>query len=170
MHPNTLVVSSATGFENDYRRSPYEGYGDLDNDELLFDMEVDESRPLKERVLAIRVGDAGVGFPFGELARGGASVAVNETVGGSPVTVFYEARDGETAVAYDPRVEGRTLTFDADPDGSWTDRETGSRWRIDGRATAGPLLGAQLDPRADAYVVYWFAWRHFQPEGTVWLH
>ena len=74
----------------------------------------------------------------------------------------YEA---PSALAFDARVNGQTLTFDADPSGVWTDQETGSTWTLDGAAIAGPLVGERLDPRADAYTLFWFAWRHFQPDG-----
>ena len=76
--------------------------------------------------------------------------------------------DGETAIAFDARVSGQTLSFDAQPGGTWIDRQTGSTWRIDGRAVAGPLAGERLTVRSDAFIVFWFAWRHFQPDGAMW--
>ena len=88
-------------------------------------------------------------------------------VGGIPTAVFFDASGGQTALAFDARVNGQTLTFDAAPAGFWTDRETGSTWAIDGSATAGPLAGARLQTRADAYTLFWFAWRHFQPDGRM---
>lgn len=169
LHPNTTVVSSATGFDRNYDVSPYGDYDALHNDDLLFDMPVDGSRPLKERVLALRGSTTGVGFPFGELSDAvGPRGAVHEIVDGEDVVVFYSAADGETAVAYSPIVEGETLTFAAEPGGGWSDMETGSVWNLEGRATDGPLRGARLTPRADAFVVFWFAWRHFDPEAEFW--
>ena len=47
-----------------------------------------------------------------------------------------------------------------------SDQETGSTWALDGSATAGPLAGERLQTRADAYTLFWFAWRHFQPDGS----
>jgi hypothetical protein len=171
LHPGTLVVSRENDPFTDYRFNPYAGYDRLDSDELVFPMSVDESRPIKERVLTIRVGeDGGRGYPFGELAELGNVVALNETVGGVPTAVFYEARDGQTALAFDARVDGETLTFDVDENGSWKDQETGSTWRIDGQAIAGPLRGERLETRADSYTAYWFAWRHFQPNGSTFLN
>ena len=168
LYPATLVVSSATGFNRNYLQSPYEEYrGDED---LLHDMPVDRSRPLKERVLAIRLGDdSGIGFPFGELSAAlGSEGVLNQAVGGVPTSVFYQADDGETAIAFYSTVGSQALTFSASSDGTFTDAETGSTWRLDGRAIAGPLVGEQLQVREDAFVVYWFAWRHFQPSAEVW--
>lgn len=168
LHPNTTVISSNTGFERNYRQSPYAQYR-LDND-LLHPMPVDDSRALKERVLAIRVGeDGGIGYPFGELeAELGGYGALNQVIEGERTAVFYEGDHGQTAIAFYATVDGQDLTFEANGDGTWSDVETGSRWTIDGWATEGPLAGSRLSIREDAFVVYWFAWRHFLPEAEVW--
>ena len=166
LYPDTKVVSDETGWGLDYRTYPYGSYAQLFNNELLVPMDVDDSRPLKERVLVIRLDDTdGRGYPFGELAGMGDAVAVNELVGPVPTVVFYEVADGEVAIAFDARVDDRTLTFEAAGDGLWRDVETGSAWTIDGVATSGPLAGARLSTREDAFVVFWFAWRHFLPDG-----
>lgn len=168
LYPNTLVVSSATGFNRNYLESPYAQY--RQNEDLLHDMPVDESRPLKERVLGIRIGeDGGMGYPIGELQSAlGSHGVLNEVVAGDPTAIFYEQSAGEAAIAFHAEVDGQTLTFDAQSDGTWTDQETGSTWRLDGLATDGPLAGSRLDIRDDAYMVYWFAWRHFQPNSETW--
>jgi len=166
LHPDTKVVSSTNGAFN-YRVYPYGTYDQLADNTLLVEMDVERSRPIKERVLGIRVGDGGRGYPFGELLDRGRVSVVNEVVAGVPTAVFFEARNGAVAVAFDARVGAQTLTFDADIDGGiWTDRETGSTWTIDGSATAGPLAGERLVTRSDAYTLFWFAWRHFQPNGS----
>lgn len=169
LHPNTTVVSSDTGFERNYDVSPYGDYDALHNDDLLFDMPVDTSRPIKERVLAVRGASGATGFPFGELSDAlGSHGAAHETVDGEEIVVFYSAADGQTAVAFSPRADGRLLTFQAHPDGGWTDAETGSVWNLEGRATDGPLRGERLAAHPGAFVVFWFAWRHFDPDGTTW--
>ena len=166
LYPDTKVVSANTGYGRNYFVYPYGSYAELLSNELLFPMNVDDSRPIKERVLAIRLdGTDGRGFPFGELAEIGDVVALNELVGGVPTAIFYESVDGETAIAFDARVDGQTLTFETTVQGLWRDVETGSVWTIDGVATSGPLAGARLATREDAFVVFWFAWRHFLPDG-----
>ena len=171
MHPDTKVVSGDLGLGRNYRIYPYRfpsgRYDELNNDDLVFPMSVDRSRPIKERVLAIRIGDAGTGYPYEDLRALGDVVALNETVGGIPTAVFFEARSGATALAFDARVGGQVLTFDADPAGFFVDRETGSTWNVSGTAVAGPLAGERLQTRADAYTLFWFAWRHFQPNGQI---
>ncbi len=167
LHPNTTVVTGQLGQGRDYRRYPYGTYDEITSNELLWPMRPDRTRPIKERVLAVRVGTGGRGYPYGELAALGDVAVVNEVVGGVPTVVFFDGRGGQTGLAFDARLDGSTLSFDADPSGFWIDRETGSTWAIDGSATAGPLAGARLTTRADAYTLFWFAWRHFQPDGRM---
>ncbi|NNF14622.1 MAG: DUF3179 domain-containing protein [Gemmatimonadetes bacterium] len=168
LHPDTRVVSGDLQRGRNYQLYPYGSYDDLTSNELLFPMSVDRTRHIKERVLAIRVGKNGKGYPFLELAELGSVVALNETVGGVPTAVFFEEGDGMAALAFDARVDGQTLTFAADPDaGVWIDDETGSTWTFGGDAIDGPLAGSRLTPRADAYTLFWFAWRHFQPSAGV---
>jgi len=167
VHPGTTVVSGDLSFGRNYRQYPYGSYDELSSDELLVPMSVDRTRPIKERVLAIREDRGGKGYPFLELQKLGAVVALNETVAGVPTAIFFEERAGMTALAFDRRVDGQTLTFQADTvNGVWTDEETGSTWNISGDAIAGPLQGERLATRANAYTLFWFAWRHFQPQGT----
>jgi hypothetical protein len=47
------------------------------------------------------------------------------------------------------------------------DTQTGSVWSFGGLALEGTLAGEQLEPLANAYVLMWFAWREFQPDGVV---
>jgi hypothetical protein len=96
----------------------------------------------------------------------GGNGAWNDRVDGSPVTIFYEARSEEAAVAYDRVVAGQTLTFEISGT-EIRDTETGTLWSFGGAGLEGPLAGEQLEPLANAYVLMWFAWRHFQPDGEV---
>ncbi len=168
LHPDTKVIAGDLNFGRNYRFYPYGNYDSVISSDLLFPMSVDNTRPIKERVLAIRTGDGGRGYPFLELRAMGDLAVVNEMVTGIPTAVFYEAGDGQTALAFDARVAGQTLTFDADiAGGVFIDRETGSTWTVNGAATAGPLAGEVMQTREDAFTVFWFAWRFFQPNGDM---
>lgn len=167
-HPDTKVIG-VRAQDDRYLEDPYRGYDDIDNYDIWYPGPVDTSRPPKERVLAVRVGDGGRGYPFGELAALGETSVVNEVVGEIPTVILYEAAFGENAVAFDARVDGEALEWEVAGIGIWADVQTGSRWTIEGVAFDGPLKGTVLEPRADAYVAFWFAWRHFQPEGTPFL-
>lgn len=173
LHPNTKVISSETGFSRNYTTSGYP-YGNPDpessyerpnNDNLLFDMPIDDRRPPKERLLGIPNGDGGLAVPFGELDDGSEARAVEVTVGGTDMVVLWRA-DAEGAMAYHPRTQsGQSLSL-AVEDGRFVD-ETGRTWTLDGRAEDG---SARLEPVQTAYVAFWFAWAadSFQSETRIW--
>lgn len=48
------------------------------------------------------------------------------------------------------------------------DVETGTHWRLaDGVAIRGPLNGSRLT-RVVAHPAFWFGWRGYMPDSTVW--
>ena len=168
LYPETTVVSSNTGFNRPYFSYPYGSYDQLFDNSILFpQFGVDRSRPIKERILAIRTSEnGGRGYPFDDLRDIGGRLALNDNVDGSPVTIFYEVLFGEAAVAYNPVVTGQTLTFEV-VSTQIKDTQTGTTWSFGGAGLEGPLAGEQLEPLANAYVLMWFAWKHFQPDGEV---
>jgi hypothetical protein len=88
---------------------------------------------------------------------------------GEPVAVFWYAAT-KTAVAFDRRVEGRTLTFYADdisPESApIKDKETGTRWTLAGRAVDGPLRGKELTWK-NSIQCRWYAWATEYPETEI---
>ena len=174
--PRGDVLSRDTGFSRDYGRNPYEDYDTPDEEPFLFDGETDRRLPAKERVAAVFVGDSATVVPFSRLRREGvASFEVEET----PVVVMFKAgvasaldeaqisqsEDVGTSSAFDRRLNGRVLSFERRGD-TIVDRQTGSRWDITGRATAGPLRGERLTPvRHDQQ--FWFALAAFLPEARI---
>ncbi|MDX1548488.1 MAG: DUF3179 domain-containing (seleno)protein, partial [Rhodothermales bacterium] len=129
---------------------------------------IDNRRPPKERVLGVPDGaGGGLAFPFGRLDENSAARAAHATVGGEEVVVFW-SHAAQGAMAYRPRTGAQTLTFAGMGADAFVDAETNSTWRLDGRAVAGPLAGTQLEPLADAYVAFWFAWAAFQNQTRIW--
>ena len=92
--------------------------------------------------------DAGIAFPFGELAESGEGRyrVVDFTYEGSPAV----------------------LLWDGTAEGGFLDDDTGSAWSIDGVARSGTLIGSRLVPIAEAYVAFWGAWAAFHPETVLW--
>ncbi len=166
LHPETKVISANTGFGRNYRNSgyPYGNYEEPSNPRLLFSMPIDDRRPPKERVLGIPL-NGGLAFPFGELDTAPYKVVSAEN-GGEEIVVFWDT-SSRSAMAYSPQANGNALTFEARENGIF-DRTTSSRWRVDGLAVEGPLQGTQLEPVAEAYVAFWFAWAAFHPDTQLW--
>lgn len=88
---------------------------------------------------------------------------------GVPVAVLYDAQN-VTAVAVSRRLDGRVLTLEARPqtDGqtAFFDKETGTRWNIEGLGEAGPLAGKRLE-LLDAHLSQWYGWVAYFPETTI---
>ncbi len=163
------------GSEADFDRTvnPYEGY-DVSGDPFLFRGEVDSRLPAFTRIAGVTFGGQSRAWTYDSLRRKRTAQA---TVGEQPVVVLYApgsaspletadvrtGRDVGSAAVYDPRLDGRTLTFSPSGRTDFTDRETGSRWTLAGLAVDGPLEGSRLTalPHQDAF---WFAWAAFQPE------
>ena len=169
LHPDTRVLSGATGFARDYTRYPYGDYEEEDNLDTLYPLEeFDDRRPPKERVLGIPSSDGGgIAFPFGALRSVGNLAAIQETVGGAPIVVFWDS-EAAAAMAYGTSIAGQALTFEV-RDGAFVDLETGSQWSIEGKALSGWFVGESLDKVAEAYVSFWFAFSTFFPNPVLWL-
>lgn len=167
MHPDTRVVSSATGHSRDYRQYPYGDYDRLDNPDLLFAMPIDSRRPPKEIVLGVPDAEGGVAYPFGELESAGPVAVIEHDRGENADAVVFWDSKSRSAALYSRRVDGDELTFTVSG-GAIVDAETGSEWSVDGFAVAGPHEGQRLEAVAEAYVAYWFAWAAFEPGTLAW--
>ena len=164
LHPHTQVVSSETAFGRNYRVYPYDDYDQLNNSQVLFPMgPLDRRRPPKERVLGVPDGEnGGRAYPYGLLE----SLGPEAMVEGDGDVIFWDSQR-QAAMAYSTLLDGQNLTFEFGQ-GQIRDTETQSVWRIDGLAVSGPMAGRRLEPVADAYVAYWFAWAAFHPQTTLW--
>ncbi len=174
-HPSVSVVLGSE-LRADETRNPYEGY-DVSGDPFLFRGEVDSRLPAFTRVAGVTFAGQSRAWTYDSLRSRRTAQA---TVGEQPVVVFWApgsaspletadvrtGRDVGSAAVYDPRLDGRTLTFSPSGQTEFTDRETGSRWTLAGLAVAGPLEGSRLTalPHQDAF---WFAWAAFQPETAL---
>lgn len=96
-HPDTLVLSTDTGYARDYSHSPYGGYEQSAN--LYFPVKMRDPRHHpKEWVLGIEIDGNFKAYPFVELEKHGAPV--HDTLNGKAVVVRYDPRH-RTAEAFD---------------------------------------------------------------------
>jgi uncharacterized protein DUF3179 len=165
LFPGTRVVSRETGFERAYDINPNAEYDRIDNPDRLVSVPLDPRRPPKELVLGLPTeGDDGPAFPF-EAMKASEREVFTARRQSRDVVVFWD-RSAEAATAFYTMLDGVELTFEVAADG-YRDLETGSVWRLDGRAVVGANAGRRLEPFADAFVAFWFAWADFYPE--TWL-
>lgn len=174
-HPDGSVLSRDTGYVRDYGRNPYSGYDNINRSPFLYDGPITPDQlPPMARVLAVEIGDEIVAYPYQALES---EQVVNDNVGGEEIVVLWQpgtasaldtpslaqGRDVGSAIAFSRQVDGRSLTFEARPEGI-TDRETGTLWNFLGEAVEGPLEGQHLR-EVVAINHFWFSWSVFRP-GT----
>jgi hypothetical protein len=173
-YPSGTVLSRRTGFDRPYGSNPYVGYDR--GVPTFYGGRLDPRLPPMERVVAVFAGGRAAVVPFSTLTR---HPVVTGAVGGQPLVVLYargvvsvldesaiaRSRDVGAAAVFDPRVNGRTLTFT--PAGSGTFRDqTGTTWNLAGRAIRGPLRRRHLRAlRHDEQ--FWFALAAFVPHARL---
>ncbi len=174
--PDALSLSEETGFGISYGVNGYTGYSSRESP-ALFDGELDDRFPALSRVVGVSAGGTDKAYPFAVISE---ELAVNDEVGGVPVAVLWGGDTADaldalviadaaaigTGIAFDRRVDGRTLTFTSAGDDLFTDAETGSTWTLLGKAVEGPLSGEQLD-LVQHRNEFWFAWAAFFPDAPV---
>ncbi|MCH7586348.1 MAG: DUF3179 domain-containing protein [Acidobacteria bacterium] len=96
---------------------------------------------------------------------------VNDVLDGIPVLISY-CPLCRSAIVYDRRVDGETLSFGNtsalyESDLVMVDRSTGSYWwQVAGSAIVGPLTGAILDP-LPSVVATWKSWEEGHPDTLI---
>jgi uncharacterized protein DUF3179 len=122
----------------------------------------------RDLVAGVRLGGKARAFPFTALRR---QSPVMDAVGGIPV-VLVVGEDSRSVRAFERRVEGRELQFFLKPASSppvLVDAETASTWSFAGEALSGPLAGKKL-PKVYVLKDYWFDWKAYNPETSVYAH
>lgn len=126
-------------------------------------------------MIGVPAGTAGgLAIPFGELEEAGEAAARRVgVVRGGGILLWRASARGGRIYRKAPRdvppgsgFDGGEITMEV-RGGEFHDRETGSRWTLDGAAVEGPLEGARLEPFTGPFVAYWYAWAGFQPETEI---
>ena len=129
---------------------------------------------LKSRdvVIGISMTGSARAFPWETFAK---QSPVLDRVGDTPVLLVL-GPDGKSFRAFVSRIEGRDAEFflqaDSGTEGkpwSMIDATTASQWNFQGCAISGSAQGKCLD-RVLALKDYWFDWRNYHPDTTVYKH
>ncbi len=119
-------------------------------------------------VLGYLAGDQAYGYPFKILNF---HEIVNDELDGIPVLISY-CPLCRSAIVYDRRVDGETLSFGNssalyESDLVMVDRNTGSYWwQVAGSAIVGTLTGTSLDP-LPSVVATWADWKAQHPDTLI---
>ncbi len=149
-HPETRVLSLATGYARDYQPGqPYGAY--FASEELMFpDLVPDHRLAPKAYVFALRVDGHQRAWPLETFKD---AKVINDRVGDLEVVLIGDAAT-RTVRAY--RSDGRTFAAGAD---AMTLRADGQDWRVEEDALLAPD-GRRLE-RLPGHIAYWFAWQTF---------
>ncbi len=174
LYPNTVVLSTETGFDRPYHiaGAAYPGYTGLDSG-FLFPVAFRDNRlPNKQRVHGVLgAGDAdNYTSKVYLIDLDQPSRVINDVVGGQPIVVVDSGKDN-FVVSYSRNAAGQTLTFELPGEPktfpfTFRDRETGSIWNVLGEAVDGPLSGTRLEATR-SFNAYWFAWAVFYPGAEI---
>jgi hypothetical protein len=114
-------------------------------------------------VIGTAAGSSARAWPLDQLVH---QPVVNDQFDGEPILIVF-MQENATALAYDRRIDGRTLTFRS-TEGKLLDEQTGTQWDpSSGKAIAGPLKGDSLTRRIGV-MSYRRAWQDFHPESSFW--
>ena len=174
-HPDGKVLDvERTGHNRPYGSNPYVGYDDVGSFPFLFDGEVDDRAPAKQRVVGVNLEGTSTAWTLDAISDPAPTVTTG-IVGQTNVVLFWNpgqssaldasgvatGRDVGSVGVYIPRADGMSLTFESLEDG-FRDLETGSLWNVLGQAVEGELSGERLTaiPHLDTF---WFAWLSYNP-------
>jgi hypothetical protein len=165
-HPDTLVLSTDTGYFRSYGKDPYGSYdksGSYYNSggPLFPVMAKDDRFGPKQVVIGIKVNGKQMVLHKQPLR---VKKLINTSLGGVPLVAFYDS-DLDFVRVFIRQINGKATNFGFEKD-RIVDELTGSVWIADGRSVEGKMSGSQLKLRT-AYDVMWFAWYAFFPETQV---
>jgi hypothetical protein len=116
----------------------------------------DRLRP-SDLIYGVVVKGSARAYPFDRMPA-----VIDERVADTPATVWFD-RQSRSAAAFD---RGRHSFAVVSP-GLREDKETKSRWNMDGQCVAGPLKGKRLTP-LHGLMAEWYGWFAHHPGTSVW--
>lgn len=171
-HPETVVLSTKTGFLRPYGTDPYGSYNYNGQGELAGYYKPGQGRNLyfplmressrfdeKEVMLGVKLGSDHLAIRKALLRQ---RSAIMTTMDGSPVAVLYDPAL-DAGRAYLARGSGQVLNLTpAAQPGLYVDRSSGSTWDALGRGASGRLANSDLQ-RIVSFDVMWLGWFAFFP-------
>jgi Protein of unknown function (DUF3179) len=161
--PRGRVLKPAPEYEDDYEDANWERQ--MKKVRTVTPVAKDDPLAPRAVVVGVTVNGTSKAYPF-PLLR--AQSPLQDRVGGLPI-VLVVGEDKKSIRVFDRTVDGRALELFARRGTRplrLFDAETGSEWDFTGTAVGGPLQGRRL-VKLRALKEYWFDWKIYQPESTV---
>ena len=168
-HPETEAMAPDPRFAERYFRPEQSHSGDafLPPD---FPSTIESRDPrlaLEALLLGVRADGRPRAYPFAALAK--AAGVVEETLGETPVTIWYDVAQ-RAAAAVDARLDGKPLSFarvTARGVTRFREKGSGSAFTLEGDAETGPLAGRHLR-RVPSLLTEWYGWFAHFPATSIW--
>jgi len=160
LYPDTLVLTTDTGFFRAYGSDPYGDY--YIDSRIIFPVENKDDRLfLKEKISGF---DNGIhkAYKLSDIEK---NKVINDDVGDKKIVLI--SLYPEMARAFTRIVDGQILEFEYS-NGQIIDIQTKSTWNFDGESIEGQLKGKKLQ-REVYNPGFWFEWVAFHPETLLYL-
>jgi len=159
LHPNTLVLTTDTGYIRSYATDPYGSY--YTEPRIMFPVEHSDDRMNpKEIILGFNKNEIYKAYKQNDIES---KIIVNDSIGETPVMLV--SLFSENSRAFERIVDDKILDF-IYTDDKILDTQTNSEWNYDGLSISGEHEGKQLE-RMAIEPRFWFAWIAFHPETLV---
>ena len=159
LHPDTLVLTTNTGYIRSYATDPYGSY--YTEPRIMFPVEHSDDRMNpKEIILGFNQDGIYKAYKQNDIES---NVLINDSIGETPILLV--SLFSENSRAFERIIDGEILDFTY-ADGKIFDTLTNSEWNYDGLAISGEHEGKQLE-RIPIEPGFWFAWVAFHPETLV---
>jgi len=125
--------------------------------------------PLQSRdiLIGMEISGASRAYPMPAVL---AQSPVQDRLGGTPILLVV-GPDGKSVRAFVSRLDGKDIELFRKSGSEWVmvDSTSGSEWNFQGCAITGPAQGKCLQP-LPVLKDYWFDWRNYHPETSVYRH
>jgi hypothetical protein len=159
LYPDTLVLTTDTGFARPYGTDPYGDY--YTDSRIIFPVENNDGRlHPKEIILGFDDHNTYKAYKLTDLES---KKIVNDQI--DDKKILFVSLFPSMARAFDRTLDSQVLDFEFS-NNIIIDRQTGSEWNIDGMAVSGPLQGKQLS-RVVFSPGFWFEWVAFHPDTEI---
>jgi len=159
LHPDTLVLTTDTGYIRSYATDPYGNY--YTEPRIMFPVEYSDDRMNpKEIILGFNQNGTYKAYKQKDIES---NVIINDSIGETPILLV--SLFSENSRAFVRIIDDQKLDFVYNDDKIF-DSQTNSEWNYDGLAISGKYEGSQLD-RMAIEPGFWFAWVAFHPDTLV---
>jgi len=159
LHPDTVVLTTDTGYIRSYATDPYGNY--YTEPRIMFPVEHSDDRMHpKEIIIGFNQDHIYKAYKQNDIEL---NIIINDSIGETPVMLI--SLYSENSRAFERTINELVLNFEY-VDGKILDLQTNSEWNYDGLSISGEYQGVQLK-RMPIEPGFWFEWFAFHPQTLV---